>query len=149
MKIELSEEKSLLALAVKRRANMNNLVTLVDEGYALLWEYISNLGKEVAGPPYIAYFGMGEEFDIELGFPVAEEIPGTEDIYMSKTQGGKSVVGMHFGSYQGLEQAYGEIFKYMEEQKLEPAGIFYDFYLNDPSITPAEELITKIVIPVK
>ena len=149
MIIELDEQTSLSAVAVKKRANKENFVALIHEGFNALNSFFTKSGKQLSDAPYIAYYGMGEEFDIEIGFPVAEEVPVEGELYMSKTYGGRAVTGMHKGSYDGLEKAYGEIFKYMEENALEPAGVFYDFYLNDPTDTQEDELLTKIVISVK
>jgi len=149
MKIELIGMEPGLALAVRKRANAENFKELINEGYDQLQKYLVGLGKEMSGPPFVAYYMCGEEFDMDMGFPVAEEIPGTGDLYMCKTPSGKAVTGMYTGSYKGLEQAYGEIFKYIEENSLEPTGVYYDYYLNDPAVTPEDELETKIVIPLK
>ena len=149
VKVELIEQKPELALALKRRASMETLKPIIDEGYDILQNYLSGLGKQPSGTPYIAYLGMGEEFDMEVGFPISEELPVKGDLYMSKTCSGPAATGTHKGSYDRLEQAYGEIFKYMEENSLEPTGVYYDYYINDPSVTPEDELLTKIVIPVK
>ena len=149
MKIELTEQKSELAIAVKKRANMENLKALIDEGYGMISNYLADLGKQMSGAPYIAYYDFADEFDIEMGFPVAEELSGKGGLYMSKTYEGKAITGTYKGSYDGLKQAYCEIFKYIEENKLEYTGVCYDHYINDPSVTPEDELLTKIVIPIK
>lgn len=122
---------------------------LIDEGYGAIYNYLTELSKQPSGAPYVVYFGLSDEFDIEMGFPISEELPNKDELYMSKTYEGKVVTGTHKGSYSGLEQAYGDIFKYIEENGLEPVGLYCDFYLNDPSITAEEELLTKIVVPVK
>jgi len=149
MKIEITEQKAELALAVKKRATMKTLKAMVNEGYGMIYGYLFEVGRQPTGAPYVAYLEMAEEFDIELGFPVAEELPGRGELYMSKTYEGKVVTGTHKGSYQGLERAYHEIFKYIEKNKLDAVGICYDFYLNDPTYIPEDELLTKIVVPVK
>lgn len=149
MQIELTEQNAEFAVAIKKRANMENLQSLISEGYGMIYSYLTELGKQPSGAPYVVYYGIGDEFDIEMGFPVAEELPGKDELYLGKTYEGRIVTGTHKGSYDGLDKAYGEIFKYMEDNKLELVGIYYDYYLNDPSITPESELLTKIVIPIK
>ena len=152
MKIELFEQKSQLSVAVKRKATMENMHALIDEGYGMIGAYLAELSKQPSCAPYICYFNCTEdfsEFDLEMGFPVAEELPVKGELYMSKTYEGKVVAGTYKGPYSGLEQAYGELMKYTEENKLELLGIYYDYYLNDPSVTPEDELLTKIVFPVK
>jgi len=131
---------------------METMKTLIDEGYGMLSSYLAEISKQMAGPPYIGYFNCTDdfsEFDMEMGFPVAEELPVKDGIYMSNTYEGKVVTGTYKGSYSELEQAYGEISKYLEENKLESAGVYYDHYLNDPSDTVEDELLTKIVFVIK
>ncbi len=86
---------------------------------------------------------------MEMGFPVAHEIQVEGELYMSKTYAGKAVTGIHKGSYSKLDPAYGEILRFIEENSLELAGTYYDHYLNDPDKVSEDELLTKIVIPVK
>ena len=149
MKIELTEQKSELALTIKKRANTENFTTLIKEGYGMLWNYLAELEKQISGSPYVAYFGFGEEFEIEMGFPVAEKLSVKGEFSLSETYEGRVVTGIYKGSYKGLAQAYEEIFKYIEENSLKSTGIYYDYYINDPSNTPEDELLTKIVIPIK
>ena len=149
MKIELTEQKSQLSIAVKKRANMKNLKALIDESYNKIYDYLTELKELPSGAPYVAYLGIGDEFDIEIGFPVDVGLPCNDDLYMSRTYEGKIVTGVYKGPYNGLEQAYSQIFEFINKNKLEPTGVYYDYYLNDPSITPEDELLTKIVVPVK
>ena len=152
MKIEVVEQKSELSLATKKRATMENMMAIIDEGYGKIAGYLAELSKEASGAPYICYFNCTEdfsEFDLEMGFPVAEELPVKDGFYMGKTYEGKTLAGTHKGSYSKLEQAYAELMKYAAESNLELTGIYYDYYLNDPSVTPEEELLTKVVFAIK
>ena len=66
-----------------------------------------------------------------------------------QTPEGKAVVTMYKGPYSGMEAVYNEIFAWMGERKLEPRGTFYEFYYNSPGEVLDDELLTRIVIPVK
>ena len=39
--------------------------------------------------------------------------------------------------------------QYLAENKIESTGIYYDYYLNNPADTPENELLTKVVFPIK
>lgn len=151
MKIELTERSSERALAVKKRTDMEGLKDVINEGYALILNHLAELGVQASGQPFVAYTGQGswEKFDTEMGFTVDRDVPCKGDLYMTKTHGGRAVTGTYKGSYEGLEKPYDEIYGYIKENGLEQVGAHYDYYLNDPSVTPENELLTKIVIPVK
>jgi effector-binding domain-containing protein len=38
---------------------------------------------------------------------------------------------------------------YVKDNSLELVGVYYDFYLNNPADTPENELLTKLVFPLK
>ena len=152
MNIELIEQKPELSMAIKKRATMETMMAIINEGYGMIAGYLAELSKQASGVPYIGYFNCTEdfcEFDLEMGFPVAEELPDKGELHMSKTYEGKVLAGTYKGPYSGLEQAYGELMKHAQENNLELVGVYYDYYLNDPSVTPEDELLTKIVFPVK
>lgn len=154
MNITLTDQKAERALAYREHATMDNLVEVMDRGLNAVHSHLNALGIQPAGPPYAAYLNTVEdetfaEFDLELGFPVAQDIPLKEGLFMSETYGGKAVTATHKGPYNTLETAYVAVMDYIGQNGLEPTGVYYDYYLNNPDDTAAEELLTKVVIPVK
>ena len=54
------------------------------------------------------------------------------------------------GSYEGIWYAFDKAFKHVDESDFEfTGGPSLEVYLNDPSQTPEEELLTEILIPIK
>ncbi|MNJ94897.1 Transposon Tn10 TetD protein [compost metagenome] len=54
------------------------------------------------------------------------------------------------GSYRGVWPAFNQIFKYVSENSYELAdGPCLENYLNDPSCTPEDELLTELLVPIK
>jgi len=153
MKIEIENLQPQNAAAVKfTSVNMSGIGELVGEGYGKIMGYLAQQGKQMAGSPYLAYMNANEDwsqFDIEVGIPVAEELPENGGIYMSKTCEGKAVCTVYKGAYKDLEAAYCALMDYSKENSLESTGIYYDYYLNDPAETPESELLTKVVFPIK
>ncbi len=89
------------------------------------------------------------EFDLELGFPAAGDVPEKDGMYITKTYEGRAVEATHKGSYHTMETTYAAIMRYIQENALEMTGEYYEWYLNDPDNTPEEELLTRVVYPVK
>ena len=150
MKIEVTQQKSVRAVALTKKTTMANLAAAIGEGYGKIGAYLAKSGVQMSDAPYVAYPGdMHNEFDLEMGFPVASDLPCEGEFYMTDTYEGKAVSATFKGPYSELSKAYGEVFKYIGENKLEMTGGCYDFYTNDPADTPPEELLTIIVIPIK
>ncbi|ROL56111.1 hypothetical protein D9V84_09305 [Bacteroidetes/Chlorobi group bacterium Naka2016] len=55
---------------------------------------------------------------------------------------------VYLGSYNGFENVYSLIFKYLQEQKLAPKGNLFEMYYTDPQIVKPEENITIIYCPI-
>ena len=90
-----------------------------------------------------------QNLDIEIGFPVSKKLPGKDDIQASETMAGKAVVCMYKGSYSVMEPVYNEIMGWMGKKGYQMKGVSYEYYYNSPGEVPENELLTRIVIPVK
>ena len=153
MNIETITKASEIAVAVQYEAvDFTNMAAIMGEGYQKLFAYAAQCGKQPAGAPYCKYSGGSEDFmrfDIELGVPVSEPLPEKDDIYMAKTCEGKAITAMHKGAYKEIERTYGPMMQYLAENKLQSTGVYYDYYISDPQDTPENELLTKVVFPIK
>ena len=152
MKVEVKEIQGKIALAVIRKATMENIAAVMDEGYTKILGYLATLGQYPVCAPYAAYMNCNEgftEFDLEMGFPVAAEVPVKDDLFMSKSFEGKAATIIHKGAYKDIEPAYVALMEYMAANSLESTGVYYDYYLSNPEDTPEEELLTEVVFPIK
>ena len=153
MNIEIINKEAEIAVAMKKEAvRFDNMGGIMGEIYQKLWAYLAQQGKQLAGAPYCKYTNGSEDYmqwDIELGLPVSEPLPEQDGIYMSKTCEGKAICATHKGAYKDIEKTYAPMMEYLAANILESTGIYYDYYLNDPSDTPESELLTKVVFPLK
>lgn len=148
--IELVEQESQPVLILKKKTSLKMLPQIIGEGYMKIFGYLNKLNENPSGAPYTAYYTwQGEEMDIELGFPVSKIFPDFDDIKSREIPKGKYAELMHKGSYSKMEEPYNELFKWLNENNLEPDGPFYEFYYNSPQEVSEEELLTKISVPVK
>lgn len=137
-------------LSIRARAPFDELPLLIGESHRKIAQYLEELGEKPAGPPYTAYYNLDMlDLDVEIGFPVAKPLPGKDDIKPGAVPGGSYVSFMYKGQYGMMEKIYMEIFRWMEEKGLEPAGVYYESYYNAPNEVADSELLTRISIPVK
>lgn len=150
MEIEVKELEAQPALCLRTRASIDQLPQTIGESFHKIGAYMEELGECPADVPFVSYYNMDmQDLDIEMGFPVTKQLSGKGEITAGQTPAGKAVVSMYKGPYSGMEAVYNEIFAWMGERKLEPRGVFYEYYYNSPGEVPESELLTRIVISVK
>lgn len=84
-----------------------------------------------------------ENSDVEIG----AIMPGKNEL--SRTiPGGECAMTAHLGAYENLNETYGAIVKWIEENGYRIAGQPYEKYLNSPHEVPEKDLVTEIYFPV-
>ena len=144
-KIQVVETAAQLVLSIRTRTSAADLPDKIGTCYQAIMEYMGPLGEQPSGMPFVAYYNLDmEDLDVEIGFPVAKEVPDHEDIKINQIPAGKKLTCMHQGPYQEMEQTYNAMSEYIAEHGLHPTGVVYEYYFNDPGHVPEEELLTKI-----
>jgi effector-binding domain-containing protein len=137
-------------LCIRTRSAVQDLPDVIGKTYHEIIQYMGEVGEVPSGVPYIGYFNMDmNDLDIEIGFPVAKDIPEKGNIKMCVIPAGKYATAIHKGSYSKLKASYTALMNWMEENNLEGTYIGYEYYLNDPATTPEGELETKILFQLK
>jgi len=97
---------------------------------------------------YMALYKMGPKI-YRAGFSIAAHpVKVPEEMKYEKVPGGKYVRFVLTGPYTDLPQASGRAWEIVGEKKVEVRDDFaIENYVNDPSVTPADQLITHIMIP--
>ncbi|SHJ50246.1 effector-binding domain-containing protein [Dethiosulfatibacter aminovorans DSM 17477] len=149
-KCEVVEQEAQKTLAIRTRSSMDELPKAIGMSYKKIYEYISETVPEFDTVPYVGYFNMDlNDLDVEIGVPVDKDFDEREDMKMSEIPAGKYATTLHVGPYSDLKVAYEVLMKWIEGQDLEVTGIGYEYYLNDPQITPPEDLETEILFQLK
>lgn len=137
-------------LSIRSKTTLQDLPLLVDSAYQKIVSYLQELGETATGAPFTAYHSMDvDNMDVEIGFPVSKPLPEKDDIKHRIIPKGKVLSCSYVGPYSGLSDPYGEMFGWIADNDYEPTGVVYEYYYNSPNEVPEEELITKIVIPLK
>ena len=137
-------------LAIRVRTPVEGLPQKLGESYGAIGQYLGELGEQMAGAPYAAFYNMDmQNLDVEIGFPVQRELSGRGEIQACQIPGGQAASGIFTGPYSEMEPAYEAIAQWMTEKGLEPTGVAYEFYIDDPADTSLEKVRTQIYFPLK
>jgi effector-binding domain-containing protein len=149
-KCEVIDRPTQLALTIRTHAAVQDLPAVLGQAYGAIGQYLSQIGQMAAGAPFVAYYNMDmQNLDIEIGYPVAQKLPGQGNIQPSMTVGGKAAACLHIGPYDKIQLAYEALMQWMQAQGYEGSGVCYEVYLNDPAQTPPEALQTQVVFLLK
>ena len=129
---------------------VDRIPAMIQDGYAGL---ITN-GITPAAPGFAIYHDpefKPDRFDFEMAFPVAEgtplhETPAGRKYGERVVAGGRVVILVYHGPYEGMEEAYGRIGQWITDHELQVNGPPQEAYLTGPD-DPAGP-ITEIRWPV-
>ncbi len=149
--MEIREVKEQKSMCIKATTPVEKLSQVFGEGYGEIMQEAGKAGVQPTGAPYALYLNDDmSNLRIEFGFPVAQSVSGLGGRVQEGTiPGGKTVVGMHEGPYDTIEETYNKLIAFAKEQGKEPVGISYEVYLTDPTETKPEDLKTEIYFPLK
>jgi len=93
-----------------------------NEIYPVLEKIKEEAGDYVCGPPFIIYHwgtGVDNGYDVEVGYPVLEEIY-SDEIETYELEDVDVISHTHYGDYDDVRGSYQKISKYMKEHGLIP-----------------------------
>jgi effector-binding domain-containing protein len=131
-------------------APVSELPRVLGEAFSLLMAHLGKHGELPAGPPFVGYCNMDmQALEIEVGFPVSRTLPAEGRVEACEIPAGEYASTIHVGPYQTIERAYAALSEFIASRGREATGISYEFYLNDPAITPQDQLQTQILFGLK
>ena len=136
------------ALTIRSRVSPLAVAQAIGQCAMAVFQYASQKGYAPAGALFVAYHGFdGQALDVEIGFPFQPGIEGSENIQVSEIPGGKVAVYHHVGGYEHLPQVRAALEQWLQANSYAASDVSYDFYLNDPQVTPPDKLETEILFP--
>ena len=93
-------------------------------------------GVALAGPPFTRYLAFEPRIRAEIGFPVQRPAPHVGRVFPGRLPGGRVASIVHIGPYDGLEQTYGLMHRWLAELGLQPSGPIWEVYWSDPEAEP-------------
>lgn len=135
-------------LSIRTNTGLRDLPDTILNGLAKVGQYIAEQNLLPSGPAFVAYYNLEmNDSAVEIGFPVSQPVHGDGEVQARTIPGGPAGMCLYVGPYQELATAYQQLNAYIESQGREPTGVSYEFYLNNPAVTPPDELETQIFFP--
>lgn len=120
------------------------------KAFAGVIAYLNEIGEAPTGMPFGAYYNLDmSALEVEAGFPVTHKLPDKGEILCKEIPAGKFISTVHRGAYDTMVPAYEAMTEWAKANQLEPSGVAYEYYLNDPNEDPAIVAETEVRFPVK
>jgi effector-binding domain-containing protein len=147
---EIKEQPAQPILSIQTRTPVQMLPQVLGRAFDALMQHLASHGEYPAGAPFVAYYNMDmQDLDLEIGFPVTHPVEGSGEIESGSIPAGRFGSTLHTGPYPEIGPAYETLTAWLRRQGLEPTGVAYEYYLNDPQATCPEDLQTLVSFPLK
>jgi effector-binding domain-containing protein len=147
-KCEILETTPQPTISIRTHTSVQELPQVMGTTYDRLEAYLDELGEHPVGAPFAAYYNMDlQDLDVEIGFPVAHTLPIVDDLLAGEIPAGKYATCQYEGPYQDIGFAYEALTKFLQEREYQSSGVSYEYYMNDPTETLPEKLMTQVVFP--
>jgi len=148
-RIQTLKQREQPTLTIRMTTKVEELPRVIGESFGKIAGYLDEIGELMSDIPFVAYHNMDmQNLDVEIGFPVAQPLPGKGEVKSGFIPEGKIIFCMYRGPYAEMEPVYMEMAQWFEKNECQPSGIAYEYYYNDPEF-PESEWLTKIVMPIK
>lgn len=131
-----------------KRAEMGATLAVI---YPEIMTHLNAIGVRITGVPILRYLKTGaDEVEIEAGLPVAQAVAEKGRIRNGQLPAGRTLVGWHFGPYEGLPAAHRALTAHAAERQLKPRGGSWEVYWTDPGVVPEPaRWRTQLFLPVE
>jgi len=149
---QLTKKPEHPVLFIRSTTSVQNLPNIIGGGFMKIGGYIESMGEIPADIPYLKYpqFEQIKEdkVDVEVYFDTAILLPEKDDIKSVMVPETKLISCMYRGDYEEMAPVYLEMIQWIKDNGYEFIGDSYEYYYNGENFPP-EDMLTKIVMPVK
>ncbi|MBF0433011.1 MAG: GyrI-like domain-containing protein [Fibrobacteria bacterium] len=167
--ITVIKREETRALAISEKVGTMKLGKVMGPAYMLIMDLMKKAGVECGKDniPFTVYKNIDWEqqnktglfaminmmffhkWDMDIGIPCPETVKAEGRAREIKLQAGEFVQTMHRGPYMKVGETYKKIQAYAMGKGIKLKNYSIEFYQNDPRETPATELKTEVLVPVK
>jgi effector-binding domain-containing protein len=146
---EFKDQPAQPVLSIRTHAAVQDLPKVFGQAYGAIMQYLGELGEQPSGMPFAAYYNMDmQNLDLEIGFPVARQLPGRGEVQAGALPGGKWATVLHVGPYDQVGPAYDALSEAVKAEGFEATGVAYESFFDGPE-TPPEKTRTLVMFPLK
>ena len=148
--MEIVEKEALKVIGIRARGAYGDTARLLPK----IFQFAFANDLDVTGPPLFLCHELtmeevekamkNDDADLEVALPVSGDIKETNEVRYYQLPAVKVVRTLHRGPYEKVGDTYGRIFQWMEENGREVKGPYREYYLNDPSQVPKEDILTEV-----
>lgn len=121
-----------------------------------LMAWLLRVGHPFSDRPFAIYYDdpvevPEEDLSAEVCLPIEEACEPAEGVKRKTVPGGEFACVLHEGPYSGLDDAYDEVFNWLEENSYEFAeemGTREVFHRLSGEVESSDELLTEVQIPI-
>lgn len=139
-------------LYIESHTDMEGLGKVIGDGFAKISAYLEELGEMTIDVPFLYYEGYDtfsdDNIHATVGFPVPRSLPEKGEIKSKTLPERKVIFCFYRGDYEQMAPVYGEMEKWLRDNGYEVTSSSYEQYYNGPDY-PQEEMLTKIIMPIK
>ncbi|HOY88750.1 MAG TPA: GyrI-like domain-containing protein [Bacillota bacterium] len=148
--VTIIELKGEPALFVRRVASIAELPTVINQGLNSILVYIERAKGEHAATLFTRFNSLDlNHFDVEVGVSTRMELKGEGEIQTGWITAGLAAEARYKGAYSAIVMTYNYITEWIEKNGYAIDGPFYEMYPEPPEGMLEEELLTRVVVPVK
>jgi effector-binding domain-containing protein len=131
---EVVDMPAQVTAVVRGRVRMEELPAFFDRSFGRLGQVLAAQGVAPTGAAFARYHGPpGADADLEVGFPTSAEVRPDGDVGPGSLPGGRVARATHLGSFDGLGQAWGELFAWVGAQGFDADNTMWEVYVTEPS----------------
>jgi effector-binding domain-containing protein len=152
--ISIVDVKPQMVIGTSKRGKYEQIPALLQR----LYQFSVEKGAQIQGPPvFICHETSIEEVMkadeegtalVEVAFPIAGKVEGSNDIKYYELPGGKMVKAIHKGPYEECISTYEKLYAWLAQNGKKIIAPTREAYLNDPNQVPPEEILTEIYLPI-
>eukprot|EP01115_Flamella_aegyptia_P004896 TRINITY_DN2082_c0_g1_i1.p1 TRINITY_DN2082_c0_g1~~TRINITY_DN2082_c0_g1_i1.p1 ORF type:complete len:149 (+),score=14.04 TRINITY_DN2082_c0_g1_i1:52-498(+) len=105
----VKEISNIVAVTIRKEVPSSSYGSFLSASAILLLEFIKESGVEPTGPGFTIHHKSGDTQDVEVCIPVNKSGANRGEIHFKDLTGGKAVVFLLKGGYEGLKGAHEQV----------------------------------------